>query len=200
MRFLFSILVLICISGESFAGSCDCSPEIENASATVTTTCSKTWSDNQCSLDETGASASQLIRNPEAISVFDQQIDGALPLTLETAVSVWRSGLPGENFRRCTAGGDIDQTFLQSAILLSGLRLNEDGEAALLSLNLTENALSFAQEFDLAEMMCLDSVVPQDFQNFTAQYGRGCLIFGEPEQYFELNLNLVGSCPFDFGN
>ncbi|MCE8006839.1 hypothetical protein [Aestuariivita sp.] len=197
MRTLCFILLLLSTTGVCLAGSCDCSPEIDNASATVTTTCSKTWSNNQCSLDETGANASQLIRNPGAITALDQQFSGTFPLTFSTAISIWQSDLPSENFRRCLAREDIDPGFLQSAILITGLSFSGEDEAALLFPELTQNAMSFAQELSLATIMCADDIDRQDFQQFAGQFGHGCFIFGQSEQYFELNLNLVGSCPFE---
>ena len=42
---------------QSVAGSCDCRPEVSNASAITVGHCAKLWSNNQCTLKEDGTSS-----------------------------------------------------------------------------------------------------------------------------------------------
>ena len=46
-------------SAVAFGSECSCSPEIGNAKALVTSTCAKIWSNNQCTLKESGVAGSQ---------------------------------------------------------------------------------------------------------------------------------------------
>lgn len=58
MKFLILTINILFFTNITFAGNCDCSPEISNASAVVSSTCGKIWSNGHCTLKESGVGIS----------------------------------------------------------------------------------------------------------------------------------------------
>lgn len=68
-------VVLVCLPGRAAAqpGECSCTPEVSNARAIVSSTCAKIWSNNVCTLKESGVAAAQPARLEKWLqSVYSQ--------------------------------------------------------------------------------------------------------------------------------
>lgn len=77
-----SPLVAACFlffTNAALAGTCDCKPEIINASAVVTSTCGKIWSNNHCTLKESGASASSSQAARQEAQAWEATVYQGLP-------------------------------------------------------------------------------------------------------------------------
>ncbi|MDE0342151.1 MAG: hypothetical protein OXK82_03115 [Deltaproteobacteria bacterium] len=199
-RLLAAVALALLGSTTAFAGSCNCSPEIENASATVTSTCSKIWSDNECTLKESGSSTSEvqqrfrdglrpgaarLQESLRRIPIFDtaRRRDFATALTSFDYIRNVR--------QRCRAGARLEERDFVTVLIDGVLTFGSDNNIDfLLDPAVLSSAIDFALRRNIAARVCTsDDIVGSRLASGDSFfYGRGCIGYGNRQNYAVIDL------------
>ena len=191
----------------SSAGSCSCKNQIGNASAEVSGSCSKVWSNNHCTLKEDSSTGSNLRMQDAAAgqsrytdvlgssNIFaDEELNNMLYKTLEASYF--------DEFRgRCQASSDIPTDLFETYISSSLVSVKADLDISLLiSSELLGDAIKFSRETSIADTVCADGELNKGATTMATYYwGGGCFAGGNSVEQFAINLSPIRGCPTELG-
>ena len=201
-RLLVSAALAASVSVAAFGGTCDCKDEVENASAQVTGSCSKLWSNNHCTLKENGSSTSQALlqfsddrhAGIKHLSSTLRQIPYIDASTDYDSDKLARHFFSFDYIRNamtnCVAGKSIDPLDLVVVLIDPALRFENEGSIVLwLDGSYLSSLLETVISKKIGESMCTSRVVEHmDFSGGLVFYGQGCIAHGNEETNVLVNL------------
>lgn len=209
IHFLAAVAVALSASATAFAGTCDCSPEIKNASAKVTSSCSKVWSDDQCTLKEVGASSS------EARQLFRGKFDhgqSRLEETLKMIPAI--EGSKDNRARRlarrltnfkyvrdargsCSRREPVEESDLVMVLIDAALTFgSKDKIDFLFDPTILSSVIAFVSKQTVAEKLCTSAKIRKQSltTSTTVFYGAGCVAYGNSGSYVVTDLGGFRNC------
>ena len=205
IRFLVAAALLSAVSSTAFAGTCSCSPEIKNASAVVTGSCSKVWSNSHCTLKESGASTSQLHQQfsgnfSHGFSLLVgtlRQIVGSRAAATELAVRFKRFDYARNSRQRCPRREPVDQSDLVMVLIDPALSFGTKGSIGLLlKPDILSSVIDSVIKGRVADKICRsDMIEKMTFSDGTDFFfGAGCVGYGNSRTYVVTDLGGFGDC------
>ena len=208
IRLIAAVGLALFASVAALAGSCNCKPEITNASAKVTSTCSKIWSSNHCTLKEAGASGSRLNEQ------FRDRLSDGTKILADTLGQINLHGrFDGktldylaeelshfEYIRRvrgqCLQRAQLDMNSLVMMLIDPVLHVaNDDTIGWLLDPNDLSSVIDDVIEHNVANDVCASDDIEQQYVNGrTIHFGAGCLAHGDASAYVITNLANFADC------
>lgn len=194
--------------------TCECKPEVNNASAVTSDTCSKTWKDSHCTLKESGASSRAASRSdmiaglsgetlvPDTkfqsdLSAVRQKLDALRDTMGQLGIAQSDSALSDFNQIPLSYGNADD-------LMIARIK-GEPIPAEYLFWSITDAMLISFPETEIlsAVSVSLELAAQNDIMGFEVKnaalpggkelrYGQGCLLYGDSSSYVSIDLNPVG--------
>ena len=209
IRSIAAVGLALSVSVAAVAGTCDCKPEITNASAAVTSSCSKIWSSGHCTLKESGASTSRLReqfrgRVSDGVSVLAQtlgEIDTDDPFGGRRDPDQWAHEFNAWEYIRnartqCIHRGRVDKDDLVMVLIDPVLNFASDNSIGwLIDPQHMSSIIDLAIKHRIGSMVCqADTITRQTINGRTLHFGAGCLAHGNSSAYVITNLGGFEDC------
>lgn len=202
--FFGAFTMLLTATQSSVAGTCSCKDQIDNASAEVSGSCSKVWSNNHCTLKE-DSSTSAALRASTDVTVAQAQLGerlnstGALADDTVAAMlsRMFEFGYLNEVRGLCREKLDLPLDLFETYVAASLMSVGPDNQIRLLvSENLFKNSLQLGREFGVAKRVCSDTeLASESADNLVLMFGRACFAGGNSEENFAISFTRSEGCP-----
>ncbi len=210
IRICIVAIMMVSMSNTSLAGTCSCAPEINNASAEVSSSCSKLWSSGHCTLKESYTATTQLRlqfgSNPyDGISelqraleqIFDNQTWNLYTFEpTELAMDFMEYEYIDRAQNNCGSRTFVENTHLVMILLNPLLTIEDDNSIALLlEPSIVSSLINAVLQHEVADKVCTASDISVvDIPQLKLLFGHGCIGHGNRERYFVTNLGGFSDC------
>ncbi len=215
-------IATLALSGSAivFGGTCDCNPEIGNASAKVSNICSKIWSNNHCTLIESKNSTARLhqrfgnnlslgIERLEStlVPIFNENywasfthdanpFDFDSPISRELAERFTSAQYIINLEWRCRRQESVELSDLVMLLISPLLTFDDEGSVSLMS---DSEAISSLVEAvitnKVATKMCTSTLVDNThYSNGILFFGGGCIGYGNSDTYIATDVGNFSDC------
>ena len=210
IRILAVAALVFLVSAVTFAGTCNCANEIINASAKVSGSCSKIWSNSHCTLTETGYSSAQLnqrFRNDPSLGIRllagtlkhidilnDDKYDDLAPHQLAERFMSYDYIISAENL--CRERAPVNRSDLVMLLINPLLTFEDDNKIYLmLHPRVISSLVDTVIQYKVAELMCTTSEIDSvSYLGGTLNFGAGCIGHGDSETNFATDLGNFSDC------
>ena len=207
--FVWTIIALALAGIPSvFAGTCDCRPEVQNVSAEVTNSCSKVWSNNHCTLKESGSLSSRvrekfhdnldagILRLEQILVQLDENVSSEM-FDAQAYANQFQSGdYAFEAHDSCIRRVEVDVRDLVMVLIDSTLTFGTSRDIVFLVAPERLGAvIDIVIQEDVAQTICRsDRIENRAFTEGTLFFGAGCLAYGDSRSNVVTNVGGWNDC------